>query len=175
MVTREDCIKIGKVIKSHNLQGEVVIASDNDLLEQYADEPVFVQLDGGPVPFFIADEGLAVRNSNSYIVKFDFVDDQKQAEHLVGCDVMLEKSVLDESDISGEGEPGWADFAIFDERTGETGRVTDIADYSGNVVLSVEISGKEILLPFSDAYVRQVDPEHKKITAWIPQDIVDLY
>lgn len=52
MITREDCIKIGEVSKTHNLQGSVVISSDSDLLERYADEPVFLQLDGAPVPFF---------------------------------------------------------------------------------------------------------------------------
>ena len=57
MITREDCIKIGEVSKTHNLQGSVVISSDSDLLERYADEPVFLQLDGAPVPLFIAEDG----------------------------------------------------------------------------------------------------------------------
>ena len=68
MITREDCFKVGEVAKTHNLQGEVVITTDSDLLEKYADEPVFLLLDGAPVPFFIADEGLTVSNHNSYIV-----------------------------------------------------------------------------------------------------------
>ena len=54
MITREDCFKVGEVAKTHNLQGEVVITTDSDLLEKYADEPVFLLLDGAPVPFFIA-------------------------------------------------------------------------------------------------------------------------
>ena len=90
MITREDCVKIGEVTKTHNLQGEVVVTTDSDLLEKYADEPVFIQMDGAPVPFFIADEGLTVRNHTSYIVKFDFVDNLEQAERLTGCEVLLE-------------------------------------------------------------------------------------
>lgn len=39
MITREDCFKVGEVAKTHNLQGEVVITTDSDLLEKYADEP----------------------------------------------------------------------------------------------------------------------------------------
>ena len=82
MITREDCFKVGEVAKTHNLQGEVVITTDSDLLEKYADEPVFLLLDGAPVPFFIADEGLTVRNHTSYIVKFDYVDTLAQAGRL---------------------------------------------------------------------------------------------
>ena len=95
MITREDCFKVGEVAKTHNLQGEVVITTDSDLLEKYADEPVFLLLDGAPVPFFIADEGLTVRNHTSYIVKFDYVDTLAQAGRLVGCEVLFEKELLE--------------------------------------------------------------------------------
>ena len=38
MITREDCFKVGEVAKTHNLQGEVVITTDSDLLERYAEQ-----------------------------------------------------------------------------------------------------------------------------------------
>ena len=74
MITREDCSVIGTITKTHGLQGNVIITSDTDLLERYADEPVFILLDGAPVPFFISEDGLSVRNHKSYIVKFEYVD-----------------------------------------------------------------------------------------------------
>ena len=87
MVKREDCVKIGEIGKTHNLQGALVVYTDNDLLEQYMDEPVFILLEGAPVPFYIAEDGLTERNHSSYIVKFDFVDSKEQADRLVGCDL----------------------------------------------------------------------------------------
>ena len=74
MITREDCIKIGEVTKTHHLDGSVIISTNSNLLEKYADKPVFLQLDGAPVPFFISENGLNPRNHTSYIVKFDYVD-----------------------------------------------------------------------------------------------------
>ena len=35
---------------------------------------MFIFLEGAPVPFYIAEDGLTERNHSSYIVKFDFVD-----------------------------------------------------------------------------------------------------
>lgn len=176
MVTREDCVKIGEIVKTHNLQGEVIVASDSDLLEKYVDEPVFVQLDGGPVPFFIADEGLSVRNHTSYIVKFDFVDTKEQAERLLGCELLIEKALLDEEDVYSFDYDVFElnGFEVLDEYSHQTGVVTDVADYSGNVVLSIRISGKEILLPLSEVYVKEVDFEVSKIVVHIPQEIADL-
>lgn len=177
MITREDCSVIGTITKTHGLQGNVIIAADAGLLERYADEPVFILLDGAPVPFFISDDGLSVRNHKSYIVKFEYVDTHAQAERLVGSEVMIEKRLLDEEEI------GWDDCDIFqlngfeveEQATHECGKVVDVADYSGNIVLTLEIFGKEILLPFSEVYVLEVDVENKKLLVSIPRDIIDLY
>ena len=94
MIKKEDCIKIGEVGKTHSLQGAVVVYSDNDLLEQYKEEPVFILLEGAPVPFYIAEDGLTERNHSSYIVKFDFVDSKEQADRLVGCDLLMDKYLI---------------------------------------------------------------------------------
>lgn len=175
MITREDCCKIGEITKTHGLQGNVIITSDTDLLERYVDEPVFLLIDGAPVPFFIAEEGLSVRNHKSYIVKFDYVDTQAQAGRIVGCDVMIEKSRLPEEEEADFDLFQLNGFEVEDRDTYERGKVVDVADYSGNVVLSIEIFGKEILLPLSEVYVIGIDPQEKKLFVHIPQDIADLY
>lgn len=176
MITREDCLKIGEVTKTHNLQGNVVILSDSDLLERYADEPVFLLLEGAPVPFFIADEGLVVRNRNSYIVHFDGVDSLELAERLVGADVMLEKALLEdeEFDESDDDFSDLLDFKVNDTVSGAEGKVTDVVNYSGNVVLTLAILGKEILLPLSEMYISEVDMEHRRIQVNIPAELAEL-
>ncbi len=175
MITREDCSVIGTITKTHGLQGNVIVTADTDLLERYADEPVFILLDGAPVPFFISEDGLSVRNHKSYIVKFDYVDTQEQAERLVGNDVMIEKRLLDGEETEDYDVFQLTGFEVEEQATRERGEVADIADYSGNVVLTIKIFGKEILLPFSEVYILEADLEKKKLLVSIPRDIVDLY
>lgn len=176
MITREDWIKIGEITKTHGLQGNVVVVTESDLLEKYADEPVFILLDGAPVPFFIADEGLVARNQASYIVKFDYVDSLQQAERLTGNDLMIEKSLLDEEEIDAFDYDIFElnGFAVKEENTGQTGEVAGIADYSGNVVLTLQLSGKEILLPLTEIYVKEVDFESRTLLVDIPPEMMDL-
>ena len=180
MITREDCFKVGEVAKTHNLQGEVVITTDSDLLEKYADEPVFLLLDGAPVPFFIADEGLTVRNHTSYIVKFDYVDTLAQAGRLVGCEVLFEKRMLEgqepeESGICPEHtEKKTESRCEKDKAAVPQAEVADVADYSGNVVLTVSIMNKEILLPLSENYICEIDFEHSRLLVQIPRELVEL-
>lgn len=176
MIKAEDCLRIGRVVKTHNLKGEVVITSENDLLETYQSKPVFLLLEGRPVPFFIATDGLTVKNNSSYIVKFDFVDNLQQAQHLVGCEVLLEKELLqEESDVSDYSLDDLLGYLVMDEYSSQEGKVTDVADYSGNVVLTIEIFGKKILLPVSEVYISEIDVEHKKLSVKIPQEIINLY
>jgi len=146
------------------------------LLEKYADEPVFLLLDGAPVPFFIADEGLTVRNHTSYIVKFDYVDTLAQAGRLVGCEVLFEKRMLEgqEPEESGYDIFELIGFEVKDQVSEETGEVADVADYSGNVVLTVSIMNKEILLPFSENYICKIDFEHSRLLVQIPRELVEL-
>ena len=172
----EDSFKVGEVAQTHTLQGEVVITTDSDLLEKYADEPVFLLLDGAPVPFFIADEGLTVRNHTSYIVKFDYVDTLAQAGRLVGCEVLFEKELLEgqEPEESGYDIFELIGFEVKDQVSEETGEVADVADYSGNVVLTVSIMNKEILLPLSENYICEIDFEHSRLLVQIPRELVEL-
>ncbi len=176
MITREDCIKIGEVVKTHGLQGAVVISTDNDCLERYGDKPVFLLLEGAPVPFFIAEDGLTERNHTSYIVQFDSISSQEQAERLLGAEVLLEQSLLEEEEWEDE-EGDFFDLIHFDVTdlvSGTTGRVLDVVDYSGNVVLTLDILGKEILLPLSETYISAVDWENASLQVNIPKELAEL-
>ena len=178
MITREDCIQVGEITKTHNLQGAVIVSSDSDLLERYADEPVFLLLEGAPVPFFIAEDGLTVRNHSSYIVKFDYVDSLSKAERLVGCEVLLERELLEE-DVDEDLDYDYdvfdlVDCEVEDEVSGAAGKILDVADYSGNDILTVSIFDKEVLLPLSDTYVLDVDFEQNRVLVHIPEELAEL-
>lgn len=176
MITREDCIKIGEVSKTHSLQGAVIISTDSDLLEQYADEPVFLLLEGAPVPFFIAEDGITRRNHTSYIIKFDYVDSLEQAERLAGAEVLLEKAMLEEEELEESDHDIFEliGFKVKDLVSGAIGEVSDVADYSGNVVLTLSILGKEILLPLSETYISEVDFELHQLQVNIPAELAEL-
>ena len=174
MIKREDCLKIGEIGKTHGLEGPVVVYADNDLLEEYREEPMFILLEGAPVPFYIAENGLSRRNHSSYIVKFDYVDDRRQAERLVGCDLLMDKELLEEEDVPFE-LSDMRGYAVLDVRTGEKGELLHVDNYSGNVVFTISLLGKEILLPYSEDYVLEILPEEQFLRVDIPEDIFDLY
>ena len=116
------------------------------------------------------------RNHTSYIVQFDGVGSQEQAERLLGAEVLLEQSLFEEEEWEDE-EGDFFDLIHFDVTdlvSGETGKVVDVVDYSGNVVLTLDILGKEILLPLSETYLSAVDWENASLQVNIPKELAEL-
>ena len=139
MIHTGDCIKIGVIGKTHNLQGAVVVHADADLLERYLHEPVFILLEGAPVPFYIAPGGLTPRNHTSCIVKFDYVDTKARADRLVGRDLLVPRTSLDEDDPADD-SPDFIDYTVLDTRTGATGQLLRVDNFSGNIVFTIGLS-----------------------------------
>ena len=152
-----------KVLKSWGASGEVVLSrmagDPEDLKSQ---EPVFIEFDGIPVPFYI--ESVEPKGSR-FIVRFQDVDTQAFAEELVGREVTLSESGEEE-------EETLIGMRIRDARTRRTvGSVVDFSDYGGNVVITVETeSGDEILLPLHEELVRSVRDD--VITLEIPEGLI---
>lgn len=177
MLKEKDWIKVGKIVKTHGLGGTVVINAESDLLEKYSDEPLFLLLEGAPVPFFIEEEGISQRNHTSYLVKLEFIDSQEEADRLVGQEVLM-----DLADLSDAADDELVDcdatvlkgFKAIDENTQTEGVVLDVVDYSGNVVVTVEIFSREILVPLSEYYMVGVDFDKQELYLNIPQELIEL-
>lgn len=131
-----------KVLKSWGAAGQLVLSlSSDDPGDLKAEEPVFIEFDGLPVPFFF--ESVEPKGSR-LIVKFEDVDTLAEAEELVGRELFFRSEGGDEQDsITG--------MRICDSRTRRIlGEVVDFSDYSGNMVVTVETSDGEILLPLHE-------------------------
>lgn len=173
MIKKEDCFKIGVFSKTHGLGGDLIISVENDFPEQYEEESIFVDIDGGLVPFFIEEDGLRTRNHTSYIVKLEDIDSSDKAERLLSSSVYLPKNLFSEEDSMSlnmlEG------FLIIDEKRGELGKIERIDDFSGNIVFTILIDSIEVMIPLVEEQVLDIDYDKKNITLQLPDGLIDLY
>lgn len=173
MIAADDCTVVGTVVKPHGLDGNLVVRTDCFPLEDFEGEPVFLILEGRPVPFFIVPGSVKPRG-NSCILRFEGVSSHGYAERLVGAAVAVETKMLGEDSGDFDDIYRFAGFEVEDESSGRRGVVADVADYSGNVVFTVEIAGKEVLLPFGEHFIKDVDTDAKLMRVFIPEDLYDL-
>ena len=151
-----------KVLKSWGTAGEVVVnLVDGDPQDLKINEPVFIAFDGLPVPFFI--EKVSPKGGR-FIIKFEDVDTSAAAEELVGRQIEFS------SDSDCEEEDSVIGMMVTDRSGNAVGQITDITDYAGNVCITVNHNGKDVLLPFHEDLILQVKKD--KIKMEIPEGLL---
>jgi 16S rRNA processing protein RimM len=153
-----------KVLKSWGAEGQVVLSPDaEDPRDLKSQEPVFIEFDGLPVPFYV--ESAQPRGSR-FIVKFEGVDSLAEAEELVGRLVSFQEGDEEEED-------SLVGLRVRDSRSRKlVGEIVDFSDYGGNVVLTVETpEGREALLPLHEELIVGIDDDI--LTLEIPDGLLD--
>ena len=160
-------LRIAQVLKSNGTDGELLI-SFFDVAPEDIDlqEPVFIEFDGLPVPFYF--ESFTPRGNNRALVRLTGVHSLKDADELSGSAIYAD--YFDEE--AGEDITGWT----VKTPEGETvGTITDFEDIPGNTCLWVRRpSGKEVLLPFHEDLVRSIDEKSGTLVLSIPDGILNL-
>jgi 16S rRNA processing protein RimM len=174
-INKEDFTLVGQVLKPHGLKGELTISfvpQYDEWLEEA--DILFVEIDGGLVPFFISDEGLRFKTAESAIVQFDELDSQERARELNGCPIFLPANSIDLAD-SDLPLSYLNDFTVIDRTKGEIGKISQIDDYAGNIVITVLYQSKEVLIPLSDSIIDEIDEPQKILRLDVPEGLIDLY
>jgi 16S rRNA processing protein RimM len=164
------CFKIGYISKTHGLKGGVtVVFSESGEFESL--ESVFVEIKHSLVPYFI--ESFSDRGEKGFI-KFEDINTFEQAEALKGCSIYLPKTVrpkLKRGDFYNDEVLG---FEVEDVHNGFLGEVKEIIESGANRLLSVDRSGKEVLIPVNGPFIKSVNKSKKKIQVELPEGFLDI-
>jgi 16S rRNA processing protein RimM len=172
-IPKADCEKVGFFKKTHGVFGELVLEFEPqfDITVENADR-FFVELDGLLVPFFVFEDGFRFKTENSAIISFDGVDSEKYAKRMVGSSVYLFKNeiieIADEffdSELEG--------YLLIDEILGEIGVIDRVDNYSGNIVFTLNYKGKELLVPFNEDFLTELDKKRKIIKLALPEGLFE--
>ena len=173
MSATTDMFVLGKTLKPHGLKGDVAIKLDVDVPQHYASlEMVWVRRQGTLVPYALSS--VSVRPKVT-VVHFEGVDDVDAAASMSGHDLLLPAAVLPQlkglqfyyHEVIG--------FELVDETRGSLGFIDQVLDLPGNPLFKSTRDGVEGLFPMSDAVLRNVNREAKRITLDLPEGMFDLY
>lgn len=173
-IPKSNCQKVGFIHKPHGIHGELVIRFQEEYYETLEEYPtLFLEIDNLLVPYFISEDGLRFKSGESVITRLDWVDSDKKAKDLCGLSVYVnEEDVMEmEGEMTSHELVG---FQLFDETLGPIGEIDDVHDYAGNLLLSVEYQGKEVLIPLNEDLIVRVDEELREIELRIPEGLFEL-
>ena len=168
-----DCDKVGFFRKTHGVSGDLVLEYEHQF--EYSIENAdrfFVELEGLLVPFFIVEDGFRFKTENSAILTFDGVESEKYAKRMVGSSVFLFKNeIIVMSDELSDSE--LVAYLLVDEKLGKIGNIDEVDNYSGNIVFTVNFNGKELLVPFNEDFLLDIDKQNKIIKLRLPEGLFD--
>ena len=152
-------LPVARILKSNGTAGGVLIGlAGIDASELDTKEPVFIEFDGLPVPFFVQD--IQPRGNGKVIAHLNDVTSLEDAEEIVGRDIYMEGE--EEEEIE-EDFTGWS---LLDKGR-LVGEVTGLEEFPGNPCLCVG----EILVPLHEDLVISVDRNRREIDLDLPEGL----
>lgn len=174
MFQKEDCFRLGSIARLHGYKGEVSIFLDVDEPHAFKElESVFVEIDGKLIPFFL--EYLHLRNKGFAIVKFETINSEKKAKHLLKRELFLPMDLLPESDEDEFYHFEIEGYRVIDAEHGEIGIIERVLDLSGNPVIQIDFNGTEILIPKQDEFIDKIDKENRTLYVTAPEGLIEMY
>lgn len=170
MIKKEEVYKIGRLGKTHGVNGEITFQFDDDIFDRVDGEYLILEIDGILVPFFM--EEYRFKSDEVALVKFEDIDTQNRAAELTGCEVYYTRT---SPDPSKGGELSYAQlvgFDVIDNTTGKIlGKIEYIDDQTENIMFELEDG---MLIPASEELIEDIDIEKQNISMNLPEGLLDL-
>ncbi len=169
-----DLILLGEFVKTHGISGHLVLKLSFFVEEELEEgDTVFVEVDGIPVPFFIGE--FKFLGDYTALMRFDDTGTAEQAEVLAGCRVFCSPDYGAGEAKTEEGYSDISGFGVFDSEKGYSGILQEVIEYPDNPVMRIDYEGNEILIPFHDDIVLNIDHYRRVIEISAPEGLLDLY
>ena len=172
MISPKEIIQVGRTQKPHGIKGEINIIFSNVEYAELDCEYYLLMIDNIPVPFFI--EEFTFTTDVAARVKFDAVDDEKEAAKLINLDICVPTNLVKQQEDSIA--PGWSHFIGFDVVNIDNehiGTIVKVDDSTINILFVLENEEKEILIPATEDFIAVIDEKGKIIKMDLPEGLLE--
>lgn len=172
-MTAADHFRVGSILKTKGLKGELHVYVDFEGLEKIKFSSVFLDISGKLVPYFVSSVKYLQKNA-AYLVLED-VDTIEKASALVKKHIYLpnklkpkqKKQEFTLMDLKG--------FTAIDENEGELGIITGIHQYPKQLIAAVTYKDCEVLFPLNEDIIKQIDLPNQILLVDLPDGLLDIY
>jgi 16S rRNA processing protein RimM len=167
-----DLVLVGRVVRPQGRRGEVAVEAITDRPDRFPTlRRAFVPGPGGE-PREVRVEGV-FPHKGRYVVKLEGIDSIDAAETLRGHELRIPESDLGTLPEGSYYHHQLTGLPVLDEAGEPLGTVEDVVETAADTrILVVRGAQGETLLPFADAFVRQVDLVGRRIVAVRPEYVV---
>jgi len=168
-----DYINIGKIVTAHGLTGEVLLKHALGKKTTFKEnDTVFIeQVKGSYLPHFV--QSSKVKAEDETIIKFDDVDSREKALKFLQKQVWLTQE--DFRKFAAKSSPiSLLGFTLFNEGE-KLGIIDEIIEQPHQVLLTIKINGKEVLIPLHEETLNNIDRKKKEVHVTLPDGLLEIY
>jgi len=174
---REDLpetVAVGRVLRPHGVRGEVVVEVLTDVPDRFQKgSRVLGVRDGAPamqrVPLIVATGRV---HKTGAVVRFEGYDDRDRAGELRGLDLEIPRA-----EVPKARRGTYYHFELLGclcrDHGQELGRVVEVVEDGGGVMLIVEGEGRRVPVPFVKEFVLRVDVAAGEIDLALPEGLLE--
>ena len=168
----EKYISVGKIGKPHGLSGAFRFFLDRELKSKNKLPGHFLlNLKGNFMPWFITT--MEWTGFNEGYILFEEVSSPEKGKQYTGSELCLsEKDISTYFKKDALSLDYLVGYKVTDETDGELGVIEEVVENPGQVLLSIKKDGKEIMIPFVEDFILDLNKRKKEITLSLPEGLV---
>lgn len=173
MCFMEEYIKIGRLVATHGVGGELILhhSLDNNKKLKGLDVIFVEEVSRSLIPYFI--EKIAVRNDTDLVIKLEGVQTKEAAAKIFPKDVWLKAEVFRE--LVGKAAPiALLGYHVINNKT-DLGEVIEVIEQPHQVLCAIMYNGKEALIPIHQETLEKIDHKLKLLHVVLPDGLLDIY
>lgn len=169
----ENYVNIGSIVATFGVKGEMVLKHH---LGQSADlsgiPALFIETSMGKfMPYFITSS--KEKSQEEMLIGLEGVESPEKAKSLLRKKVWLKEDDVKKT-ASAAAPISLLGFMIYDKQK-LLGKVLEVIEQPLQILLRLEIEGKEVLVPLNESTLVAIDHKTEKIFVTLPEGLLDIY
>jgi 16S rRNA processing protein RimM len=169
----EDCFRIGSVLKTRGLKGELQAYIDFEDPEKLNFNALFLEVNGKLVPYFV--ESFKMPQKNTAFIYLEDVDHIDKAFPLAKKDIYLPNKLKPKKKKGDFGLKDLLNFIAVDINEGELGEIIELQELPQQLIATVHYKDKEVLFPLNEAVIKSIDVVKNIVIVDLPDGLLDIY
>jgi 16S rRNA processing protein RimM len=166
-----ETVAVGRVLRPHGVRGEVSVEVLSDVPGRFKKGSRVMGVREGAPPAVLTVAASRVHKGGA-IVRFEGYEDRDQAESLRGLDLEVARA-----EVPKAKRGTYYQFELLGclcrDRGAELGRVVEVLEDGGGLMLIVEGEGRRVPVPFVKEFLKKVDVAGGRIDLALPEGLIE--
>ena len=169
----ENYLSIGKIAATFGVKGEIVL--EHHLGEDASLEGVVAifieEFTGKFIPYFIA--GSKTKSGTEMILSLEGIESPESAKPFLRKKIWLKEEDV-KKNASSTAPISMLGFMVYDKKK-PLSTVLEVIEQPVQILLRIEMEGKEVLVPLNESTLDKIDHKQEKIYVTLPDGLLDIY